>query len=94
MTYLSACNRQGFFSHRPATPKIGPGVRRLARAGLMAALLLLGSAVVVSSWMPRGIQPVAQQTELYLQTTGGDAQARQDLSHSISPSTVLGGSLR
>jgi hypothetical protein len=94
MTYLSACNCQGLFSYRPVAPKLGIPLRRLARGGLMATLLLLGSAVVVSSWMPRGIQPVAQQTELYLQTTGDDAQVRQDLSDSISPSTVLGGSLR
>jgi hypothetical protein len=94
MTFTVACNCQGFFARRPATGSIAPKLRRLARGSLMAAVLMLGSAVVVTSWMPTSMQPVAQQTELYLKPAESDVGTRQDLSDSISPSTVLGGSIR
>lgn len=94
MTFTVACNCQGYFARRPATGPIGPKLRRLARGSLIAAFLMVGSAVVVASWMPASMQPVVQQTEFYLNAAESDVGTRQDLSDSISPSTVLGGSIR
>ncbi len=94
MTYTIACNCQGFFSRRPAVPSFGTLLRRIARGSLAVAFLLVGSAVVVSSWMPTGVQPVAQQTELYLQDADAENRPRQNLSDSISASTVIGSSIR
>lgn len=95
MTFQLACNCPGLISQGSATPKLWERLRRIARGGLAATVLLMGSALVVSSWMPAAVSPVQQQAyELYLQAPGTESSSRQDLSNSISPSTVLGGSLR
>jgi len=93
MSYLVACNCQGRFSQHPRLPEIGRKLRKLARAALVGLMLLAGSVVVVTSWMPVQ-QASTQEAELYLQDPAAAPVVRKDLSDSISASTVLGSSLR
>lgn len=95
MSSLAVCNCQAFSSQKAPSAGIGQKVRRLARATAVTAVLMLGSAVVVTSWMPNTVQPVAEaEPELYLQAPGGETTKRQNLSDSISASTVIGTSIR
>lgn len=95
MSSLAVCNCQAFSSQKALSAGIGQKVRRLARATAITAVLMLGSAVVVTSWMPNTVQPLAEaEPEFYLQTPGSEAAKRQSLSDSISASTVIGPSIR
>lgn len=95
MTNLSAFNSQGFFGQRPQMPEFGIKLRKLASGVLAAAALLMGSAIVVTSWLPAPVQQASvSDAELYLQDPAATPVAHKDLGDSISASTVLGSTLR
>lgn len=99
MSYITANHCQGLFSHRPRLPGRDRALGQVARAAVLGLMLLLGSVAVAYRWLPVAMTPVSvpetqQKTHLYLQDPAAPATVRKDLGDSISPSTVLGPTLR